>query len=289
MMRRVFILLMIISFLSPSAPTHAQEEILVASLEVIGASVEVKRVDTDVWIPVTFETLLAQGDMIRTDADGEAIVTFFEDGTTAELQPDTEVLIADFRGEEETFTITLEILVGITIQQVERILDQDSSYRVITPGVNMTVRGTDFAVRVEDDGRSSLITFDGQVNAASTPVEGGFGVRAVDGELSDVVPAESFEALDTALDGCTATSSINLDVQLNVRAGPAGSNELLTTLSPADIDNIYGTVIGNSWYRIQLDDGTYGWVAADLIELTDECPALRQFPGTYVENGAEEE
>ncbi|MCI0710993.1 MAG: FecR domain-containing protein [Chloroflexi bacterium] len=283
MMRRVLILLLIVSFLAPFAPTHAQEELLVASLEVINASVDVKRVDTDVWIPVTFETLLAQGDMIRTDEEGEAIITFFADGTSTELQPETEVIIADFRVEEEAFTITLEILAGITIQQVERILDQDSSYRVITPGVNMTVRGTDFAVRVEEDGRSSLLTFDGQVNASDTPVDGGFGVRAVDGELSDVVSADSFEALDTALDGCVATSSIQLDVQLNVRSGPATSNDVIATIPPSDIETVYGTIIGNTWYRIQLDDGSYGWIAADAVGLADECPLLRQFPVNYVE------
>lgn len=283
MMRRVLILLLLVNFIAPLTPTHAQEELLVASLEVISASVEVKRVDTAVWIPVTFETLLAQGDMIRTDEEGEAIVTFFEDGTSTELQPETEVIIADFRVEEEAFTITLEILAGITIQQVERILDQDSSYRVITPGVNMTVRGTDFAVRVEDDGRSSLVTFDGLVDAADTPVEDGFGVRAVDGRLSDVVPADSFEALDTALDGCVARSSIELDVQLNVRAGPATSNDVITTIPPSDIATVYGTIMGNTWYRIQLDDSRYGWIAAEAVVLPDECPLLRQFPLNYVE------
>ena len=283
MMRQVLILLLLVSFIAPQTHAYAQEELLVASLEVINASVEVKRVNTDVWIPVTFETLLAQGDVIRTDEEGEAIVTFFEDGTSTELQPETEVIIVDFRVEEEAFTITLEILAGITIQQVERILDQDSSYRVITPGVNMTVRGTDFAVRVEDDGRSSLLTFDGQVNAADISVERGFGIRAMNGDLSDVVPADSFDALDTALDGCVAMSSIDLDVQLNVRAGPATSNDMITTIPPSDIESVYGTITGNTWYRIQLDDGRYGWIAAAAVVLPDDCPLLRQFPLNYVE------
>lgn len=268
-------------------PANAQEQQLVATLEVLDAGVEMKRAGTEVWLPVRVEGLVSEGDAIRTDATGSALITFFEDGTSAELQPESEVVITRFTGNDERFTLEFEVLAGITVQQFQRLLDPASTYRVITPGIDMVVRGTDFAVRVEDTGRSALLTFEGRVDADDTPVEGGFGVRAAaDGPLSPVVPATTFDELDTALDGCPASATIDSDVQLNVRRGPSLDNDILTTLPPPDINLVLGVTESGEWYRISLGEETFGWVSAELVAPDEACPLLRQFSDDYVE-GAE--
>lgn len=293
-MRRLILLLVIFSLMLPtlisSAPVaHAQDE-LVATLEVFNAGVEIKRSGTDLWLPVSIESLVGQGDAIRTDETGEALITFFADGTSAELDPDTEIIITEFVGDDETeeFNLTLEILRGITRQQFAKLLDRDSgsSYRVVTPGINMTVRGTDFAVRVEDDGRSALITTEGLVDAANTPIEAGFGVRAESlGALSDVVPATSFDELDAALDGCSAANALSGDILFVVRRAPSADSSLITTLAPAEIVEVFGVSEDEAWYRVPLDNPQFdfGWVSAELIELGSSCSMLREFSATHSE------
>lgn len=291
-MRHAIVLLLvlssIISFLPLSVATvHAQDE-LVATLEVFNAGVEIKRAGTDLWLPVNIESLVGQGDAIRTDETGEALITFFADGTSSEIESDTEIIISEFVGDDDSFDLTLEVLRGITRQQFESLLDQDSksSYQVVTPGITMTVRGTDFAVRVEDDGRSALITTEGLVDADTTPVEDGFGVRAEEnGPLSDVVPATNFDELDAALDGCSASNALAGDILFVVRRAPNTDSETITTLTPDQIGEVFGVSEDEEWYRIPIDNPPfeYGWVSASLVELGDNCTMLREFTNTHAE------
>jgi uncharacterized protein YraI len=262
-----------------AGPLLAQDsDELVASLEVLEAGVQVKRVDTAVWVPINVETLVGQGDRIRTDTTGQARITFFVDGSTAILEPGTEVHIVEYAGTEDQFRLTVEVLIGITRQQFGRLIESGSSYEVLTPGVAMTVRGTDFSVRVEDDGRSSLLTHEGMVAASasgtSADVPTDFGVRsAVDAPLSDVVPATTFEELDTALDGCAGAITTPADVKLNVRLGPGLDKEIVGTVAPANVANIIGSTEDSSWYRIPFRNG-YGWVSSAGMEVTVDptCP-----------------
>ena len=291
-MQRFTLLFIILSLVIPAlalpTPTAQAQDELVATLEVFNAGVEIKRAGTDLWLPVSIESLVGQGDSIRTDETGEALITFFNDGTFSELDPESEIVITEFVGDDEDFSLTLEILRGITHQQFEKLLDKNanSSYQVVTPGITMTVRGTVFAVRVEETGRSALITTDGLVSANKTPVEVGFGVRAEsDGALSDVVPATNFDELDAALDGCAANKALSGDILFVVRRAPSTDSQIITTLTPDEIQEAFGVSEDEAWYRIPIDNPLfeYGWVSADLIELGGNCSMLREFPNTHVE------
>lgn len=286
----VCLILFLASFLPASGPVSAQEE-LVASLEVLSPGVEVQRIDTVNWVAIKVETLVGEGDKIRTGISGKARITFFEDGTATELEPNTEYHITTFRGTDKQFTLSVEVLIGITQQQVGRLLDAGSSYEVVTPGARMTVRGTDFALRVEDTGRSSVLTADGLV-AASNPtqqaeVPPGYGLRAVTGKpLSDVVPATTFEALDAALDGCAGEVVIDADVRLNVRLGPGLTYEIVGTAIPSTIKSLVGLNTSGDWYRIPFRDG-YGWISSVgmKIAVTDaSCAGLAVYPDDHSED-----
>lgn len=281
-------LMLFMAFAPLVAEVNAQDD-LVAALEVIDAGVQVKRVDTANWVPVRVETLIGPGDVIRTDATGQARITFFADGTQVNLEPETEYRIIEFSGDEDEFTLTVEVLAGITRQQFERLVGEGSSYTVVTPGAAMTVRGTDFAIRVEHDGRSSVLTYEGLV-AANEDGEGAevppnFGLRAeVDKRLSDVVPATTFEELDFALDGCPGTFDTAADVNLNVRLGPGAQFDRVGTIPPAGITNIIGVNEGDDWYRIPFRDG-YGWVysATMTVDWLATC-SLAVYPDGRMED-----
>lgn len=281
-------LLLLVTYAPLVAQVSAQDD-LVAALEVLNAGVEVKRIDTVNWVPVRVETLIGPGDVIRTDDTGRARITFFTDGAQVDLEPGTEYRIVEFSGNEEEFTLTVEVLVGITRQQFERLVGQGSSYKVITPGAEMTVRGTDFSIRVEGDGRSSVLTHTGLVEAAdageAAEVPPDYGLRAAVGaRLSDVVPATTFEELDFALDGCPGSFTTDADVNLNVRLGPGIQFDRVGTIPPPNITNIIGVNESGGWYRIPFREG-YGWVnsVAMAVDLDPVC-ALAVYPDNRIED-----
>ena len=294
-MRAARFVLVIVVVLSMTAPiwrtVWAQEE-LVASLEVLNAGVEVKRVGTDVWAPIRVETLVGQGDAVRTDDTGGARLTFFANGSETELEPNTEYVIREMVQTAGGVHFTFEVLAGITQQQIAQLLEGDSYYRVITPSMDITVRGTNFATRVESSGRSALLTFAGLVQAgndqAAAEIPPGYGVRAPVGQpLSDVVPATTFDELDAALDGCTASFNTEADVRLSVRLAPSRDAEYIGTISPADITTVMGVNDSEDWYRIRYHDG-YAWVSAVMMDVSVDttCP-IAHYPNDYTEDAGQ--
>lgn len=285
-MRRLGIVMVLATALFAGMAVFAQQD-YAASLEVLTAGVTVQRVNTANPIAVSVEAIVGVGDVIRTDAQGSARITFFADGTDVTLQPNTVYRIERFSGQDDAFSLTVEVLAGQAVHRLQRILNSGSSYDVKTPGMTLAARGTVFAVRVEETGRSAMIVAEGTVSAADADgevaVPSGYGVRAeVEGTLSEVVAATSFDQLDSALDGCTASVTTPDDVSLNVRKGPSRDNELLGTVFADTLDVFYGVSQAGSWYRIPFEDG-YGWILSPSATISDGCAGLRVFPDTYQE------
>jgi uncharacterized protein YraI len=259
----------------------AQDE-FAASLEVLNSGVEVQRVNTANFIAVEVEAIVGVGDIIRTDDSGQARITFFADGTDVTLEPSTEYHIVQFRGDNENFQLTVEVLAGQTTHRLNRVLSPNSSYNVETPGMTLAAKGTVFAIRVEEDGRSGMLVHEGLVDSSagqdSADVPEQFGVRAdVGGELSDVVRAATFAELDSALDGCAVEVTTSDDVSINVRSGPSVTHDLLGVISAEEITKFIGTNAGESaWYRIPFEDG-FGWVLSSTAVVQSPCAGLRVF------------
>lgn len=288
-------LILVIGFLLTALVVKAQEQTqLAATLEVLKAGVEVKRVDTPNWIPVKIEGIVGVGDEIRTDATGSARITFFADGVDTDVLPNTTYRIAEFKGAGDSFTLSAEVIVGQTTQRLGRNLDANSSYNITTPGMVLAARGTEFAVRVEASGRAGMLVQKGVVAAsndqteASVPPE--FGIRAeADAPLSDVVRASNFAELDAALDGCTATLGSFDDVRLNVRLGPDRDAPRVGTVDPAEISTLLGITRTETdrgaWYRIAFNDG-FGWVLSSSAKVEPACAGLRVFTPDWREDAS---
>jgi len=283
-MRRKSIVILVIVLLSALGTLYAQSNELAATLEVLSAGVEVQRVNTSNWIEVKIEAIVGVGDTIRTDKTGKARITFFSDGVDTELQENTEYRITRFDGQDTSFNIGAEVVVGQTVQRIGRILDNNSSYDITTPSMALAARGTEFVIRVTDTGRAATLVTKGVVKAdaesATADVPPGYGIRGDKGKpLSEVVQATTFDQLDSALDGCTASIKVDGDFSLNIRQGADLSFPIVGTIAPTVIDRFFGKAAPN-WYRVPFRGG-YGWVESASAKVIDGCAGLRLFTEKY--------
>jgi len=282
------IILVICVLLTPmlAGVVRAQSDELVASLETLQTGVELRRAGTEAWVSVPKESRVGVGDSVRTDKGGKARITFFANGTDTEVLPASEFRIDEFKGTDTKFTLTLTVVAGQTTQRIAKLLDSGSSYTINSTGLELAVRGTVLAVRVESSGRSALLVETGMVNAknagksATAPAEvpSGYGIRAEPNQpLSDVVKATSFAQLDSALDGCEALISTLGDVRLNVRLGPSTDFPRVGQLDNKIRQRVIGVTATTKWYRVHFKSG-YAWLFAPALELDKTCPGLRQYP-----------
>jgi hypothetical protein len=254
---------------------------LAATLEVLSAGVEVLRADTTNWVSVNLESIVGTGDTIRTDETGRARVTFFADGTATEILPSSEYRIEQFEGDETSFRLVLQVVIGQTLQTLGRVLDPSSEYQMITPAMTLSARGTAFAVRVEPTGRAGMLVSDGLVDAnagtENEDVPPGFGIRSESEEaLSPVVRARTFEELDAALDGCIAQVNNADDVSYNIREFSSLDAPILATIIASDINRLFGITENGGWYLVKLDDQE-GWIRASAVTIDSSCAGLRVF------------
>lgn len=288
MIRKTQFPVIVVALLFAFSLTISAQNEFAATLEVLNPGVEVQRVNTSNPIAVSVEAIVGVGDIIRTDDTGEARITFFADGTDVLLEPDTEYRIVEFEGNDDDFNLNVEVLAGQATHRLNRVLGASSSYDVTTPGMTLAARGTEFSIRVEDNGRSAMITREGTVSAetpdSEAAVEPNFGVRSEVGEpLSDVVAATNFDELDAALDGCTASLSTPDDVSLNVRLGPSTDQLRIGTIAASDVTNLMGISESGNWYRIAYRGG-FAWILSSNAQISSGCAGLRVFADTQVEN-----
>lgn len=200
-MRIGFILLVAVFVISgvTSAAPSAQSQ-LAASLEVLTEGVEMQRAGTEQWFSVTGNGVVAEGDRIRTDEEGAALIVWFTDGTLTEIRPGTDLEITSFEGDVEDrttpFTVTARVNRGRVIFGVARLLDAKSVFSIETPSVTAAVRGTVFALDVTEDEATLVLVTEGEVNAEredeEVSVEGGFWLLAQpDVPLPEPVSIES--------------------------------------------------------------------------------------------------
>jgi VCBS repeat-containing protein len=127
---------------------------------------------TDTWVEGQGGTELAEGDTVKTGEDSSAEITFFE-GSTVELQPDTEVEIASLHLSCDTgvTTITLEQIIGATISRVINIVDPGSSYDVESSSGTATVRGSILVFVVTGNGTAWIANQEGNIWTRAQGVE----------------------------------------------------------------------------------------------------------------------
>lgn len=133
------------------------------TLSAVEGDVSVMEAGTDSWTEGEVGMSLEVGDTVKTGDDSSAEITFF-DGSTVELQPDSEVEIASLDiTDTGSTTITLEQTIGATISRVVNIIDPASRYEVETATGAASVRGSVLVVCVIEDGTSWVANQKGNI------------------------------------------------------------------------------------------------------------------------------
>jgi hypothetical protein len=118
------------------------------TLSVISGTVEVQDEGAGDFRSAEDGETLDVGDRVRTGPDSRALITFFE-GSTLEMEPETEVTMERLEGQEEGgFFTQIGQSLGVTWHRVVEFTDPRSAYEVETPSAVAAVRGTLFQAGV---------------------------------------------------------------------------------------------------------------------------------------------
>lgn len=156
------------------------------TLSIISGTVEVRDEGTSDFRPAEDGETLEVRDIVRTGPDSRALITFFE-GSTLEMEPETEVTMQKLEGEEEGgFFTRIGQSLGVTWHRVVEFTDPGSRYEVETPATNASVRGTLFEVIVAEDGTTIVKSYEDMIVLTAEGAE----VEVFAGTQSEVRPGE---------------------------------------------------------------------------------------------------
>ncbi|MFN8522600.1 MAG: Calx-beta domain-containing protein [Chloroflexota bacterium] len=132
-----------------------------ATLTVLRGAVAVSHANGAVASPAATGLSLGAGDRVATLARAAALITFF-DGSELELESDTTIAIKQASGlGGRRVDITIENVLGNTVNRVASLADPSSSYRVESGGTVAVVRGTSFFHGVDAEGNVTVILVEG--------------------------------------------------------------------------------------------------------------------------------
>lgn len=176
-MRKLFVILLVLAvaaatFLYFPRGGEVLSAVNAAVLAVLRGDVEAQR-GSAAFEPAIDGDLLATGDVVRANAQGRAVLTFFE-GSTLSVEPGSEVKVLSVsRGEGDGLQVTIEQASGRTWASVRALTQPNARFELRTPTLTAVVRGTAFETLVE--------TVNGQTVTTIRTTEGVVLVRATGG------------------------------------------------------------------------------------------------------------
>ena len=106
------------------------------------------------WVAVSNGDRVKSGQRLRTGADSQVTLTFF-DGTQVNLDSNTDLMLSQVDGDwGRELKVALIQNEGMTSHQVVPLQGTEAAYNVMTPSGEASVRGTSFNVLVEETGDS---------------------------------------------------------------------------------------------------------------------------------------
>jgi hypothetical protein len=162
------------------------------------------------FTPITDGDSVAGGDTIRTAAKSHGVLTFF-DGTTVELEPDTEITITNLQASTAGDKIVeITQAAGRTWHVVTHLVSAKSRYEIRTDASTAAVRGTAFEVAVLADGTAQTTTTEGDVAVSAQGVE----VHALASQMTTVTRGSPPPAAQPAPEAAV-TVTITIDLTRN--------------------------------------------------------------------------
>ncbi len=130
---------------------------------------------------------LGPGDSVDTHGGGRVVIEL-TDGSMIVVQPDSTIVIKDFRAASSLREL-FDIMLGSVRVKINHFGGRPNPYRINSPTASIAVRGTDFSVTVNNRGDTQVLVYEGVVVVTSLadptqPVvlEAGRGMLLVPGQ-----------------------------------------------------------------------------------------------------------
>jgi len=130
---------------------------------------------------------LGPGDKVDTRGGGQIVIEL-TDGSMIVVQPESVIVIKDFRAAASIREL-FEIMLGSVRVKINHIGGRPNPYRINSPTASIAVRGTDFSIAVGSQGDTQVVVYEGSVEvtslldpAQSVVIEAGRGVLLVPGQ-----------------------------------------------------------------------------------------------------------
>jgi hypothetical protein len=137
-----------------------------ATLAILNTEISARR-GTPNFVPALDGELLASGDVVKSSADGRAVLTFF-DGSTLTVETGSSVTVTTLnRLPNGGIQVVIEQAIGRTWASVSRLKTPDSKFELRTPTSAAVVRGTGFETTVtqlpDNTTTATYVTDDGEI------------------------------------------------------------------------------------------------------------------------------
>jgi hypothetical protein len=226
------------------------------ALSVLNGTVETRSTGTTAWQTAGNMNDLATGTGVRTSSDAHAVITFF-DGSTAALDPETEVDVVESSLLGQSAHIVLNQYSGELWNHVIGSGNEQPYYAVQTPQVTLVAQGTSFSSQVAAAGGTNLAVIEGTVQVIdkqNTEVSVTKDQQLnVANNLAAAAPAESIPAVKNELSLSTDSSGISSVSDPN----GASTGYLPNGISFNQIPNSKVTLSGNE-QLIQIEEPLSG-------------------------------
>ena len=130
---------------------------------------------------------LGPGDRVDTHPGGRVVVEL-TDGSMIVVQPDSTIVIKDFRAASSLREL-FDIMLGSVRVKINHLGGRPNPYRINSPTASIAVRGTDFSVTVNQRGDTQVLVYEGVVVVTSLAdptqsvvLEAGRGMLLVPGQ-----------------------------------------------------------------------------------------------------------
>jgi hypothetical protein len=125
--------------------------------------------------------ILNPGDRIDTRGGGRVVIDL-SDGSMVVVQPESVIVLKDYR-QAGSLRELFEITIGMVRVKINHFAGRPNPYRMNSPTASIAVRGTEFSIQVDQQGRTQVMVYEGAVEVSSltdpdrrTLVEAGRGV-----------------------------------------------------------------------------------------------------------------
>ncbi len=257
---------------------------LAAVVEITYAGVELKRANTYNWLPLPFgaQAPFGEGDTLRTNKTGRAIITFDTAAQTLVL-PLSEYQLQTFEETDQYFNLKLQLLSGRSVQQIinPALLH---TYQLELEHMTLEMPTELFATQVQPAVASDVIVAQGNITLnkgqESIILEAGSGLRAAEslGEIVQITPPKGFPFLSVTRDTCQGfvKSTIPGETSVSVRLGPGEGYLNLGNIPNDTLVPIIGKADGGERLLTPYLS-TYGWLIPSGIML-QSCDSLPLVP-----------